>query len=120
MPPVAAKPVGARPSRGCQLSDLFALLGESYVLDILNLLIAEPRPRRFIEIQRALQLSPNTLTFRLGRLVEAGLLKRTAYHEIPPRVDYELTKKATALEDAFASLKGWARNYNLAPEQAAP
>lgn len=104
------------PGRGCDLGDLFGLLGESYVLDILNLLMAEPRPHRFIEIQKALEMSPNTLTFRLGRLVDCGLLKRTAYNEIPPRVDYELTPKAEALEDAFAEFKSWSKTHNLAPE----
>lgn len=115
MAPISSKPL-ARATKGCELGDLFGLLGESHVLDILHLFLDETRPRRFIEIQRTLKMSPNTLTLRLGRLVDSGLLTRTAYNEIPPRVDYELTPKAVAMHDAFKSLEGWSRRYNLAPE----
>ena len=117
VPPIVAKPV-PRQTKGCELSDLFGLLGESYNLDILHLLMEDRKPRRFIEIQRALKMSPNTLSLRLTRLADAGLLKRTAYNEIPPRVDYELTPKAIAMQTAFESLEGWSRRFTLAPEPA--
>lgn len=107
---------GRRPGRGCNLGDLFGLLGESYVLDILHVFIAESRPRRFTELQKTLMMSPNTLTLRLNRLVAAGFLKRTAYNEIPPRVEYELTRKASELEAAFRVFDGWSKTNNLRPE----
>lgn len=112
-----AKQEAARAPSACQLGDLFKLLGESYVLDILYLVTHEPRPRRFVEIQRELKISPNTLTARLQDLVQAGLLNRTAYNEIPPRVEYQATRKATEFHPAFLSLVDWAARNDLRAEQ---
>ncbi len=58
-------------------------------------------PKRFVDLQERLKLSPNTLSERLRELGGAGLLTRTAYPEIPPRVDYEATPKARDLRDAW-------------------
>ena len=101
---------------GCDIADLFRLLGKSHVMRILYLFLHEdPRPHRFVDVQTRLRLSPNTLTERLKELVEAGLLTRTAYNEIPPRVDYEATQKARDLESVFVALMDWSRRHNLEP-----
>src|SRR5688572_25021332 len=85
-------------AHGCAIGDLFHVLGKAHMLDLLYIFLAEePGPKRFVELQKKLQISPNTLSERLKRLVEAGLLVRTAYNEIPPRVDYEATAKARDL-----------------------
>ncbi len=97
------------------LTDFFRLLGRAHVLPILHLVIHEsPAPRRFVEIQSRLGLSPNTLTDRLKELVEAGLLTRTAYSEIPPRVDYQATAKARELAQVFEAMCQWACKFDLA------
>jgi DNA-binding HxlR family transcriptional regulator len=80
------------------------------------LTIQEPKPRRFVELQKELQMSPNTLSDRLHRLVAAGLLKRTAYNEIPPRVEYAPTSKAIEFDKAFHMLTDWAGRNSLEPE----
>ena len=104
-------------SVGCEINELFRILGKTYVLDILHILTQEdPGPRRFVELQTRLSVSPNTLSDRLKELVKAGLLSRTAYNEIPPRVDYEATPKALALKPVFETLTEWAARYNLKPE----
>src|SRR5947208_4921457 len=72
-------------------------------------------PRRFVEIQTRLRMSPNTLSERLKALVEAGLLSRTAYNEIPPRVDYEATPKAHDLKPVFEALWAWSQRHALKP-----
>lgn len=102
---------------GCQIGDLFRLLGKTHVLDILYLFTQEERgmPRRFVEVQHRLGISPNTLSERLKELVAAGLLSRTAYNEIPPRVDYAATQKALDLDRVFVSLKDWATQHDLKP-----
>lgn len=102
---------------GCEMVDLFRLLGKSHVMAILYLFLQEePGPHRFVDIQNRLELSPNTLTERLKDLVGAGLLTRTAFNEIPPRVDYEATKKAKELDAVFSTLVDWARRNSLAPD----
>lgn len=122
MSPKRAKPdtlEAAGCARGCEITDLFRLLGRSHVMRILYLFLHEdPRPHRFVEVQERLGLSPNTLTERLKELVEAGLLTRRAYNEIPPRVDYEATQKARELDPVFDALLAWAERNDLQPVAA--
>lgn len=98
---------------GCRLTELFQVLGKAHMLDILHIFHSDPTPHRFVDIQERLRLSPNTLSERLRDLVEAGLLTRTAYNEIPPRVDYQATEKALALAPVFESLQAWATEHDL-------
>lgn len=106
---------------GCEIQDLFKLLGKSHTLDILHLFVIQEHDAslRFVEVQNALKLSPNTLSERLKELVEAGLLSRRAFNEIPPRVDYQATRKARDLEPVFEALIAWARRNDLQPVAAA-
>lgn len=108
------------PSEGrCQIQDLFGLLGKPYSLDLLHLLVERSDPRRFVEIQDALGISPKTLTVRLREFVDAGLFVRTAYKEIPPRVDYEATDKARQLKPLFSVLSDWSQSHDLRPVASA-
>jgi DNA-binding HxlR family transcriptional regulator len=118
-----AKAAKAKVAGGCKMGDLLRLLGKAHVLDILYVFHNETGPKRFVELQGTLGMSPNTLSDRLRELVEAGILTRTAYNEIPPRVDYEVTAKARDLDPVFVALVEWARRHTLraedAPEKAA-
>ena len=59
--------------------------------------LAEGRSR-FCELERALTgISPRTLSLRLRALEEEGIVERQTYPEVPPRVEYALTRKGTAL-----------------------
>ncbi|HEY4705001.1 MAG TPA: helix-turn-helix domain-containing protein [Thermoplasmata archaeon] len=105
---------------GCEIEELFHVLGKTYVLDILHIVTQEGAgPQRFVELQSRLDMSPNTLSDRLKDLVKAGLLSRTSYNEIPPRVDYEATPKALDLQPVFESLAAWAARHTLRPEARA-
>jgi DNA-binding HxlR family transcriptional regulator len=73
----------------------------------------ESRPLRFGELQRVLDLSPRTLSARLRALVEAGLLMRRRFSEIPPRVEYEATVKARELGQLFREMEAWASHNTL-------
>ncbi|HEX9816052.1 MAG TPA: helix-turn-helix domain-containing protein, partial [Candidatus Thermoplasmatota archaeon] len=64
------------------------------------------------------KMSPNTLTDRLQNLVRAGLLTRTAYNEIPPRVEYAPTSKTIEFDSVFKGLSDWAGKHTLEPEPA--
>src|SRR5215475_3337612 len=54
--------------------------------------------RRFCELERSLEgISPRTLSLRLRALEAEGIVERHTYPEVPPRVEYALTEKGTAL-----------------------
>lgn len=89
------------------------------MLDILYIFTQEPGPHRFVDVQRRLSLSPNTLSDRFKDLVNGGLLTRTVYNEIPPRVDYEATPKAVELRPVFDTLDRWAARNDLRPQPSA-
>ncbi len=66
-------------------------------------------PHRFTEIIDALPgISAHTLTNRLRRFVSHGLVTRTAYAEIPPRVVYELTPLGHDLRTVLNAMNAWA------------
>lgn len=109
---------GTGPTR-CQLSEVLHLLGRNHILSILGS-FRQGGPKRFVELQRELRLSPNTLSARLRDLVDAGLLTRTTFNEIPPRVDYEPTAKALELFSIFDALGTWASRHDLRPEIRPP
>ncbi len=106
---------------GCEIGELFHVLGKTYVLEVLHVFLQEGGgPRRFVELQTRLRMSPNTLSDRLKDLVHAGLLSRTPYNEIPPRVDYDATPKTYDLRPVFDSLRDWAAKHDLHAEPPPP
>ena len=104
-----------RPAKSCELTELFRLLGEPYILDVLHVALAKPSGVRFKDIETGVGISPNTLSERLKRLVGAGLLTRHAFNEMPPRVEYKPTSKADDLRPVFDSLQGWSKRNDLEP-----
>ena len=83
---------------------LLTALGKPHTLEIVYGLSVRS-PMRFSEIQRELKIQPKTLTSRLQELVKMGLLERTVYNEIPPRVDYALSQKGKNLGIKVNSLR---------------
>jgi DNA-binding HxlR family transcriptional regulator len=66
-------------------------------------------PHRFNELMGALPgISAHTLTSRLRRFEKYGLVTRTAYAEIPPRVVYELTSLGQELRTVLNAMNDWA------------
>ncbi|WP_426997819.1 winged helix-turn-helix transcriptional regulator [Pseudarthrobacter sp. N5] len=67
------------------------------------------KPLRFTELLTALPgISAHTLTSRLRKFEAHGLVTRTAYPEIPPRVVYELTPLGESLRPVLTSMNEWA------------
>jgi DNA-binding HxlR family transcriptional regulator len=95
------------------VGDLLEILSNAHALAILYHLFCERRPLRFSELEAALNATPKVLSRRLSELVDAGLVSRTSYDEIPPRVEYEPTAKADALDPAFQFLYAWAARYGV-------
>jgi DNA-binding HxlR family transcriptional regulator len=70
-------------------------------------------PLRFGELEEAVAgISQRMLTLTLKHLVEDGLLRRTAYAEVPPRVEYELTELGRTLLPLVISLAEWAMAHH--------
>lgn len=66
-------------------------------------------PLRFGELEAAVTgISQRMLTLTLKRLVEDGLVTRTAYAEVPPRVEYEVTELGRTLVPLVMALAEWA------------
>lgn len=65
-------------------------------------------PRRFTELRNMLPgISAHTLTHRLRRFEDHGLVTRMAYAETPPRVVYELTELGMSLHTILYAMKDW-------------
>jgi DNA-binding HxlR family transcriptional regulator len=63
---------------------------------------------RFCELERSLTgISPRTLSLRLRALEEEGIVRRTTYAEVPPRVEYALTEKGVALLPIIESMRDY-------------
>ena len=89
-----------------ELKRALALIGPKWTLQIVEALLEGPR--RFTELERALgDVNPKMLTVRLRELVESGLVSRTYYAEVPPRVEYSLTERGRALKPAISALAHW-------------
>ncbi|MDI3406430.1 winged helix-turn-helix transcriptional regulator [Streptomyces cavernicola] len=66
-------------------------------------------PHRFTELREALPgISPHTLTSRLRQFERHGIVTRTTYAEIPPRVEYALTPLGEGLREVLEAMGDWA------------
>ena len=84
-----------------------ALLGEKWTLLVLGALTKEPT-LRYNDLQRAVHgISQRMLTLKLKKLEENGLVKRTIFPTVPPRVDYELTSLGRTLIAPVRALLRW-------------
>ena len=71
-----------------------------------------PGPMRFNALQRACgTVTQRVLTKALRDLEADGIVIRTSYPEVPPRVEYTLTPKGAALAPALAALKEWGETH---------
>lgn len=69
---------------------------------------------RFSELKRAIGcVTQRMLTKQLRELEASGLVNRIVYAEVPPRVEYELTKEGKSLKPILSSLKKWGETHAL-------
>ncbi len=67
---------------------------------------------RFCELERSLEgISPRTLSLRLRALEEEGIVERTMFPEVPPRVDYALTEKGRALVPLIEDMRAYGSTW---------
>jgi DNA-binding HxlR family transcriptional regulator len=76
-------------------------------------------PQRFGALRRALPgITQHMLTEQLRDLERNGIVIRTAYAEIPPRVEYELSKAGIDLIPTFESMLAWSFKYEQQLDEA--
>jgi DNA-binding HxlR family transcriptional regulator len=89
------------------MTDILSRVGDKWSVMIVMLL--GPGPKRFNEIRRAINgISQRMLTLTLRGLERDGLVTRTVFPTIPPRVDYELTELGQSLRCPIDALGEWA------------
>jgi DNA-binding HxlR family transcriptional regulator len=93
--------------------DVLKLVGDKWSVLIVAML--GDGPRRFSELRRAIEgISQRMLTLTLRGLERDGLVSRTVFPTIPPRVDYELTKLGLTLLEPIGALAQWAQDNRVA------
>ena len=91
----------------CPTRHVLDLIGDKWAALIVGLL--EQRPQRFAALHRQIGgVSQKMLTQTLRRLERDGLVQRTVYAEVPPRVEYALTPLGQTLCAPLAALRTWA------------
>jgi len=68
-------------------------------------------PKRFNEIQKNIEVTQATLSTHLKKLQNEGIISRTVYPEVPPRVEYELTDIGLSFGPVLDSIEVWGDKY---------
>jgi len=97
--------------------DVLNRVGDKWSVQIVALL--GDGAMRFSELRRAIEgISQRMLTLTLRGLERDGLITRTVFPEIPPRVDYELTRLGKTLLEPISALADWAAQYRTSIHEA--
>jgi DNA-binding HxlR family transcriptional regulator len=99
------------------IREVLARVGDKWSVQIVAQL--GEGPQRFSELRRAIEgISQRMLTLTLRGLERDGLITRTVYPEIPPRVDYELTALGETLLEPLSALADWAAEHRTSIQDA--
>lgn len=91
----------------CSIEGIMGILSKKWALLIISA-IGNSQKLRYNELEKKLgEISPKTLADRLKELENANLIKREIFAEIPPRVEYSLTKEGVELRKAIMPLMKW-------------
>ncbi|MDY5083543.1 MAG: helix-turn-helix domain-containing protein [Candidatus Limivicinus sp.] len=97
----------------CPVATTVALIGSKWKLLIMRNLLS--RPWRFNELKKDLEgISQEVLTDSLRSMEADGLLTRTVYPEVPPRVEYTLTELGYSLRPILEAMRVWGEDYKAA------
>jgi DNA-binding HxlR family transcriptional regulator len=92
----------------CPLTGVIDTLSRKYAMQLVSIIGAHDS-LRFAEIEDHLPTaSTSTISKRLTEFEEAGLVSRTQYNEIPPRVEYALTDEGNEIRSRLEPLLEWA------------
>lgn len=94
----------------CPVATTVQLIGSKWKLLILRNLLS--RPWRFNELKRDLEgISQKVLTDSLRSMEEDGIITRTVYPEVPPRVEYALSELGESMRPIIYAMEEFGRKY---------
>lgn len=100
----------------CPVETTLTLISDKWKVLILRDLL--PGTKRFGELKKSLgNVSQKVLTSQLRQMEDSGLLTRTVYAEVPPRVEYTLTELGYSLQPILDAMKIWGENYKELVQQ---
>lgn len=99
----------------CPVETTLLFLGEKWRVLILRDLM--DGTKRFGELRKSIEgISPKVLTSHLRAMEAGGILNRKVYAEVPPRVEYSLTKTGKSLQSVLDSMADWGSMYQAENE----
>lgn len=91
----------------CGISHILSLIGGRWKINIIAFLLKE-RTLRYGELKkRIVGISERMLILKLKELVNDGLVRRIAYPQVPPKVEYELTERGDSLKEIIYTMEEW-------------
>lgn len=97
----------------CPVATTVRVIGNKWKLLIIRNLLE--RPWRFNELQKNLDgISQKVLTDSLRSMEADGIITRTVYPEVPPRVEYALSELGNSLRPILNAMKEWGEKYKKA------
>lgn len=105
---ITLTPDGELPA--CPVETTLAMISDKWKVLILRDLL--PGTRRFGELKKSIgNVSQKVLTAQLRQMEASGLLVRTVYPVVPPRVEYTLTELGYSLKPVLDALRSWGEEY---------
>ena len=99
----------------CPVATTVQLIGSKWKLLIIRNL--RMRPWRFNELKKNLEgISQKVLTDSLRSMEEDGIIIRTVYPEVPPRVEYRLSELGESMKTILEAMEQWGTNYKASLE----
>ena len=94
----------------CPVETTLTLISDKWKVLILRDLL--PGTKRFGELKKSIgHVSQKVLTAQLRQMEQSGLLTRTVYPEVPPRVEYSFTELGYSLKPILDAMSIWGENY---------
>lgn len=96
----------------CPVERTLKFIGSKWTILIIRDLLQGTK--RFGELRKSLNgISPKTLSERLKTLETKGIITRKIYPEVPPRVEYSLTKRGKSLGSIIMDMKEWGESCRI-------
>lgn len=97
----------------CPVAVTVGLIGNKWKLLIMRNLLA--KPNRFTELRNTIPgISQKVLTDNLRSMEQDGIISRTVYAEVPPRVEYSLSDLGESMRPIISVMEQWGNGYQEA------